>query len=291
LIKEKATEIYNDILYSIELSIGRNKLNTLQGISIQQVAKNLCNYEIDELNQFLESYVFALPIKSLLLYWACRYNTINDHNIHIISSLSTHDSYKLSFLTFGESLTDKGIQTFFSSVIDNVVKITGQEEWLILCEGNLSIFEYLPIRHLSIMSSPINVNTFTLISQYLINVVTIKLHNVFNSKKTIKKKLEYGSFMDDKPKDLVEHEINEVLLTLIKFTKIEKLQISHCQWLTESSLLTFYNLLIMELTTRSYCHHHKLNTIDIEGCDISKEKIEHLVRIYHEIGISLNIKK
>ena len=283
LIKEKTNNIYNEILYLIELSIGRNKLHTLSHISIQQVAKNLRNYDIDELNQFFSIYIFSLPVKSLLMYWGCRYNTINDDNIRIISSLTNHDAYKLSFLTFGDTITVKGIQNFFSIVIDNVAVLTEQEEWLILCEGHLSIYEYLPVRYFSLISSPIDVKTFATISQYLINVITIKLHDVFNSQTIIKKKVEYGSFIDDKPKDLVEHEVNEVLLTLTKFTKVEKLEISYCQWLTEPLLLTFYNL----LTIGTY----KLHTMEIEGCDISYEKIESIVRLYNDVGIKLNIKK
>lgn len=298
-MKQKTNDIYDELLYSIELSIGKNKLNTLSHICIQKVAKHLNDYDINDINDFFITFTFALPIKSLLLYHGSKYKTINDNTIMLISILDNNDVYKLHYLVLNENVTCNGIQNVFKTIIDTIVKESGNDEWLLLLEGNLTIYEYIPIRQLSLVSSPIDVNTFVFIAPYLTNIITMKLHDVFNSIKLPSKKKIVNSFIDDindssidkEARLIIRGDVNTILLLISKnFIKLEKLEITYCHWLEISTLQVFYNLLLSD-------GKNKLNTINIEGCniyndnyDIMEPKINSLIQLYKDINIELNIK-
>jgi len=287
LINIKTNIIYDEIYYQLELSIGKYKLNSLKHISLQNIVKYLNNYDIDELNKFFDSHILSsLPIKSLLLYWGCKFHTINDNNLHLISSINDHD--KLQFLIFNEDISSNGINQFFNQAIDNIVTLTNMEDWLLLCEENfLIVYDYLPIKSLSLLSSSIDINTFKNITSYIKNITEIRLHNVFNQSRinNNKKNLDDDNFNDNKK--LVPKFNNDwdMILTIISknYKKLERLHITYCN-LTSSSLLTFYSQI---LTNGSF----KLNNVVIEGCDIEANDINNLQRLYFEIGITLNIIK
>ena len=286
-IKQKTIDIYDDLLYSIELSIGKNKLNTLSHLSLQKIAKHLNDYDINELNQFFNTFILALPVVSLLLYWGCRYNTINDDTINIITLLSSNNVYRLNNLIFGATISSDGIRNVFNKIIEKIVIETEQDEWLLLLDGNLTMDQYLPIRILSLVSSSCDINTFTYMTQYISNVITIKLHNVFNSIKVIKTTTN-DSFIDDKHEGRYECNINAILLIISSFIKLETLDISYCNWVSITTLQELNSILRSD-------GKHKLNIINVEGCylhnDNNDREIENLIRSYHEIGIELNIKK
>ena len=136
--------------------------------------KKLCGDNI-----FL-SLVFIAPatfISSVTL--GVIFHNINDNNLHLISSINDHD--KLQFLIFNEDISSNGINQFFNQAIDNIVTLTNMEDWLLLCEENfLIVYDYLPIKSLSLLSSSINIDTFKNITSYIKNITEIRLHNVFN---------------------------------------------------------------------------------------------------------------
>ena len=181
-IKQKTIDIYDDLLYSIELSIGKNKLNTLSHLSLQKIAKHLNDYDINELNQFFNTFMLALPVVSLLLYWGCRYNTINDNTINIITLLSSNDVYRLNYLIFGATISSDGIRNVLNKIIENIVIQTEQDEWLLLLDGNLTIDESNINAILLIISSFIKLETLDISYCNWVSVTTLQeLNNILRS--------------------------------------------------------------------------------------------------------------